>query len=191
MRQCYFRGNHAAEKGGAVLAAQLAQRFDMDNTVVADNNMSSGGEGAAVYLDTATSRLRHNSFDNNWGNGGIVVASGAASIYNSIISNHQHIGVKVASSAHANLFGTLWWNNNPDTIGAVSIAAPNIHAFPDFVNVCGGDYHLEAFSQAIDAGMPSGERIDMDGELRPVVSAVDIGADEYQFFRIVLPRMMR
>ena len=52
-------------------------------------------------------------------------------------------------------------------------------------------YHLRRGSAAIDAGVDAGVTTDMDGQLRPIGSAPDIGADEallYKFLPVVMRR---
>ena len=42
------------------------------------------------------------------------------------------------------------------------------------------DYHIQIGSTAIDAGTATDIGFDVDGDLRPQGSAVDVGADEYK-----------
>ena len=66
----------------------------------------------------------------------------------------------------------------------------NISADPQFVNPAAGDYHLAANSPAIDAGnnnQPGLPAFDIDGDLRIIGLAVDMGADESRQFTIYLP----
>ncbi len=52
-------------------------------------------------------------------------------------------------------------------------------ANPLFANMGGGDYHLQAGSPAIDAGLNLGYPLDFDGKAVPQGAAPDIGAYEY------------
>ncbi|MCH7704077.1 MAG: hypothetical protein IIB61_03115 [Planctomycetes bacterium] len=57
----------------------------------------------------------------------------------------------------------------------------NIDADPVFVNVAGGDFHLDTGSLVENEGSTNGCKLyDVDGEDRTVGVAVDIGADEIQ-----------
>ena len=70
----------------------------------------------------------------------------------------------------------------------------NISAEPQFVNPSAADYHLAATSPAIDAGnnsQPGLPAFDIDGDLRIIGLAVDMGADESRQFTIYLPTIKR
>lgn len=62
----------------------------------------------------------------------------------------------------------------------------NIDADPLYVDVANGDLHLVFDSPAVDQGTPTGApKVDVDGNPRDAVP--DMGAYEYQWFRIYLP----
>jgi hypothetical protein len=52
-------------------------------------------------------------------------------------------------------------------------------------------YHLQADSAAIDAGVDAGVDHDIDGDLRPLGDGFDIGADEFVYYKIYLPLVLR
>ncbi|MGC9398821.1 MAG: Calx-beta domain-containing protein [Anaerolineae bacterium] len=91
------------------------------------------------------------------------------------------MGLNVVAGVTATLEGTLWHNNDQDTggSGAVVIGTVDWHGDPAFVGPAAGDYHLQAGSPAIDAGVRSAVDEDIDGDSRPRGRTYDIGADEY------------
>ena len=50
---------------------------------------------------------------------------------------------------------------------------------PRFVNPAAHDYHLQADSPAVNAGVDAGVTVDWEGDIRPQGTAPDIGANEY------------
>ncbi|MBI5117914.1 thrombospondin type 3 repeat-containing protein [Candidatus Poribacteria bacterium] len=75
------------------------------------------------------------------------------------------------------------YNNDFDTakmFGAFTAQGDNINVDPQFAG--GGDYHLSAGSQCIDAGSASASSLpptDFEGDARELGVAPDMGADEY------------
>ncbi|MCB9781815.1 MAG: hypothetical protein H6751_02485 [Candidatus Omnitrophica bacterium] len=58
----------------------------------------------------------------------------------------------------------------------------NIDADPKFVDISGGDYHLQRGSPCIDSGTDTGVMVDFDGNPRPV-GDYDMGAYEFPYLR--------
>jgi hypothetical protein len=94
------------------------------------------------------------------------------------------------------------WNNTTDYTSGVT-HTNNRTGDPAFANAAAGDYHLSAVSVlAIDQGIDTGVRFDVDGDARPQGPGYDIGADEYtgvlassvnrlHWFRAVTDRVAR
>ena len=98
---------------------------------------------------------------------------------NTIISGHT-TGITITTGSTATLNSTLWHGNTTDRGGAGTINHSNDHGGdPAFVNPAGGDYHIGATSEAIDAGIDAGVVLDIDGQVRPWGNGFDIGADEF------------
>lgn len=72
-------------------------------------------------------------------------------------------------------------NNTEDYAGGASAATGDIAGDPLFVDAGAGDYRLQAASPAVDAGVPLSPAVtdDINGQPRPVGSAPDIGAFEF------------
>jgi len=102
-------------------------------------------------------------------------------VENNTISNAN--GIDIGSDAS----GTLVQNNivsgsnaNISNHGTGSTVSSNFVGNPLFVNVASADFHLQATSPAIDAGITIAEvSTDFDGITRPQGPAYDIGAYEY------------
>jgi hypothetical protein len=77
--------------------------------------------------------------------------------------------------AHAN---NVYYMINGASVG-YSLGSGEQLANPLFVNLGGGDYHLQASSPAINAGLNLGYPLDFDGKAVPQGGVPDIGAFEY------------
>ncbi|MFW6146098.1 MAG: PKD domain-containing protein [Planctomycetota bacterium] len=110
-------------------------------------------------------------------NGGTTVSSSSTNVVakNNIMSGspvQYHGGV-----SEYNIFTSLSWTQDPDTLGPGEFEATPEEVFVDFA---GGDYRLKPSSPAIDAGVPvDGITEDFAGTPLPVGAAPDIGALEY------------
>jgi len=152
--------NNAAGSGGGTYASTL------NNCLVSGNSAGSGGGvcGGIITNCTVVSNLATNS------GGGIYGGTGAYG-YNSIVyynlapSGSNNIGTKFINCCTIpNLYGGGFTNE------------------PLFVNLAGGDYHLQSNSPCINSGNKSyvTTSTDLDGNPRIVGGTVDIGAYEYQ-----------
>ncbi len=89
---------------------------------------------------------------------------------------YSAIGVaNYGSFTHTN---NVYYMTNGASVG-YGLGAAEWQTNPLFVNLGGGDYHLQAGSPAIDAGLNLGYSLDFDGTGVPQGAAPDIGAYEY------------
>jgi parallel beta-helix repeat protein len=190
--------SNAASYGGGLWVHE-SQGTALDNNVIADNSCSVMGAG--LYMDLRSRlRLRHNSIVHNTGGdgSGVCLAEGTVVMTNTILVGHT-TGITVAAGSTARLEATLWgsdaWANGADWggNGTIFTGTVNLWGAPRFVNPAAGDYHLNAGSAAIDAGVNAGVTTDIDGEPRPIGVGYDIGADEYtnEYLRLYLPLVLR
>ncbi|MBM4460107.1 MAG: DUF11 domain-containing protein [Chloroflexi bacterium] len=170
--------------GGVYLAASPA--FTLTNNVIADNQADYSGSGVEIGSMSGVpsrGRLLHNTIARNQTTEGIRVAHGGSVVTatNTILVAHE-TGINVSFESTATLTATLWgsggWANTTDwgDVGDLFTGTVNIWGDPAFLNPNAGDYHIAVTSDAIDAGVPAGVGVDMDGEARDALP--DIGADE-------------
>ncbi len=177
--------NTAADEGGGMYVGNSAAM--LTNNVVADNQASVVGSG--LYIRGSSAFLLHTTIARNSGGDGSGVyvsndgESSAVTMTNTILVDHT-IGITVANGSTATLEATLWgdgdWANTTDWDGAGTVILSLNHwGDPAFVAPDTGDYHIEAESAALDAGVDSGVPTDMDGGPRPIGTGYDLGADEF------------
>jgi uncharacterized repeat protein (TIGR01451 family) len=160
----------------------------LTNTIVADNHAYTAGSG--LCIGGSSFRLLHTTIARNTGGdgSGVYVTDGdtqARVFLTNTILVSQTVGITVTTGNTATLEGTLWgsgaWANEGDWGGAGTVVTGtvNLRGDPAFVDPDAGDYHIDAGSAAIDAGVDAGVAVDVDGEPRPLYNSYDIGADEY------------
>lgn len=168
--------------GGGVWTGDEAS-VSFNNDLIAGNHARTQGSGLWFGVENSPynsrgERLTHVTIaDNSGGLGhGIYVTNAVAILTNTIISGHE-IGVLEASGGAVTLEATLWYDNRRDAAGKVEIGSLNFYENPAFVDPGTWDYHIEEGSAALDLGVATGVRTDMDGQRRPWLEP-DLGADE-------------
>ncbi len=182
---------NTVNQSGGGLYLREGSNAELVNNIIADNQADVAGSG--LYVAGSSSRLLHTTIARNSGgqSTGVYVdedASGNTSVVtltNNILVSHT-IGIYVTTGNTATLTVTLWgsgaWaNNNPFEGPGTIVSTRNYEGDPAFVDPDAGDYHIGFNSAAIDTGANVGITVDIDGEVRPVGTGYDIGADEYPY----------
>jgi len=138
------------------------------------NNVSGGGYGSAIYIDSYSqnTELINSTVSDNIGATSSIyyrdLSWGGHSIINSIVWGNE-AGIDNDSSL------TVTYSD----IQGGWTGTGNINTDPDFVDSTAGNYHLNASSSCINAGTTVNVFTDLDGNVRPVGFAYDMGAYEY------------
>jgi len=188
--------------GGGVWTGDRAS-LTLSNDLIAGNHAKTQGSGLWLGVEnegynSLGSRLQHVTIaDNSGGIGqGVYVTNTIAFLTNTIIAGHPTFGVFVPPGGEAMLEATLWYENGLNTTFGSNIETGdrNYDGDPAFADPETWDYHIGPDSAALDRGMVTGVRTDMDGQRRPWL-APDLGADEYWppdvFIRAYLPLVLR
>jgi len=182
--------NEASNHGGAIYNQDGA--LQIWNTLLYQNKAVNG---AAIYLANGAGQVYHNTLHGNVAanqGGGLFVAGGAPLIKNNIFSSHQAAG---GGSAIYGATGTLGHNNyfgNGGTAvaGGLSQEATALTVNPLFIDAVAENFSLVSTSPLINVGedLPVFHDMDDPTDPRPINSAPDIGADEYNACLIKLAR---
>ncbi len=151
------------------------------------NNIISGNGIHGIHNNTCNEGqwgspiITNNTITGNSGSG-IRSYQSELIISNNIITGNSEYGIS-ESPPFASVDYNNVWGNSLGEYQDTSAGPNDISQNPMFVDITGGDYHLQSGSPAIDAGdntaVPSWLTIDFEGDLRILGTAVDIGADEY------------
>jgi nitrous oxidase accessory protein NosD len=104
------------------------------------------------------------------------------SIFNNIVSNNSGVGIRNESTGNTLIKNNLTYQNSQDivNVGSATLSDNITGRDPIFVNAASFDFHLQAGSPAIDAGLTLAEaQEDLDGTARPQGSDYDMGVYEY------------
>ncbi len=151
----------------------------LTNTVIADNQADTAGHGSGLYIDGSPARLLHTTIARNGGGDGsgvyITGTTSTVALTNTILVSHT-VGITVTAGNTATLNGVLWYSNTINYGGMDTITVTNEYTGnPAFA---ADGYHLTTSSAAIDRGVDTGVKTDIDGHPRPLSGGADIGADE-------------
>lgn len=188
---CEIISNTAAYGGGVDFAGSSSGR--VVNTLLARN---AAGNGAGLWTNaTGSIDMVHTTIaaTSSISSSAVYATKGTINLTNVIIANHA-VGIAQDGSATVGEDYTLFSGVTTLRTGNVGVGS---HSFPGdtrFVNPAGDVYRLSADSDAIDAGVNAGIRVDFQGDLRPTGEGYDIGYDEYtepSYFTVYLPLVLR
>jgi hypothetical protein len=189
-----IRSNFANGFGGGLVL--FFSGTGLTNNVIADNQAKTRGSGVYVYSSSAD--LTHNTLARNTGGDGtgVYVVEGGGGNYsrvtmtNTILVSHT-VGISVTDDNTVTVNGVLWYDT-PITLSQSAIATVTAqNQYEGDPRFAADGYHLTPSSAAVDRGVEAGVTTDIDGQSRPQGLALDIGADEYQGWRLYLPLILR
>ncbi|MBN1872937.1 MAG: right-handed parallel beta-helix repeat-containing protein [Anaerolineae bacterium] len=166
----------------------------LTNNIIAYNQAYTEGGGLYVYGDEfntifhAYAVLIHNTFAENVlvegaAEGIYVTRNASISMTNNIVVSHSY-GIFCEEGGGGVADHTLFYGNEiSNTHGAV-IHHHTIEAPPHFVDPINADFHIQLTSPALNRGTKTYVNYDIDGDIRPFDTQVDLGADE---MHIALP----
>ncbi len=205
VQNCIITDNLARDGGGvAIDNSGLVKNCFISNNVANENNNNTNGYGGGVRLLNG-GVVKNCEITNNtsYKYGGGVNIWSAGTIYNCVISNNtapDGSGIKTWNNGHvyntiiyynsgsanytvSSLTNNHYYNCNSTPAFPVGYSTNCISAVPMFVNITFGseDYHLQAGSPCIDAGVNAGWMLtetDLDGNARIENGTVDMGPYE-------------
>ena len=192
-----IRGNLASVGGGVRL---VLGQITMINNVVVDNVGTFQGSGLHIFnshLQLLHTTIAHNTGGNGAGVEIVGLAGFSSTVHmtNTIISN-QTIGITATANTTTTADGILFYANGNNPCcgnfggGGYGMFSHVYYGDPAFAP---DGYHLTVGSSAIDSGVIAGVPTDIDGNLRTVGLAPDLGADEYANVvnKLLLPLIVR
>jgi len=178
----YFTGHVLGNYVSAGEDGSLVWLFNgQDWGNVLANNILVAGAGTTRVVDAdgyvdypLSTTLLHNTIVGNGESVGVYVGADAtATLTNNIVVSHGTAMETVDNGVLLADHTLLWWNTREPILGAGPI-----HGDPLFVNRAQGDFHILPGSAAVDAATDAGVATDFDGEARPGLGGIDVGADE-------------
>ena len=173
--------------GGAGIFLSLGSVAQVTNCRIWNNDSASDGGGVKWYNVTAAAFVNNTIVNNNGGGAAGFANTGAfgsnvvADMVNCIIwQNGGGAEFSFNGTDQGGLAPSVNVNHSVVTGGYTGTA--NLNVAPQLLNPASGNHHLSPMSPCIDAGssviltLPP---VDMDGDVRVINGAADIGADEF------------
>jgi predicted outer membrane repeat protein len=168
---------NSASRGGAIYQEGTGALGQVNNTLIYSNT-STANQGAGIRSDAGGFTMTHVTLANNVNGAGYSQGGGSSSGKNSIAwGNTNTAGGFVIQG------GTFTYTCNIAQGGSYGANLNPLFAAPG----AGENYHLQMGSPATDACVDAGVHSDLDGYLRPLGSAFDMGAYESFIRRLYLP----
>ncbi len=182
---CIFTGNHARYGGAVQISTNCSPT--LKNCIFSGNSADLGGGGVATNNNASPTLINCTLVTNEATTDGGGIFNDSAStttVTNCILWDNRDAG-GTNESAQIHISGgtvvvnyTCVW----DWTGGLG-GTGNFGDDPLFVDLAGGNYHLDPDSPCINTGDPGGDysgQTDMDGSPRVMGARVDIGADEVE-----------
>lgn len=170
--------------GGGAVWFGLGDTTNFLNNVIVSNaaGPATGSLGSAIAVEWSNPTFDHTTIHSNlaggWRDEAVSVFSGSAITLNNTILVSQTQGIWVESGDSATIDGVLWYDVGTTIVpGSPVVVTNEITGTPNFAE---DGYHLRPGSWAIDAGVTPSVSNDIDGDVRPIGSAPDLGADEWR-----------
>jgi parallel beta-helix repeat protein len=188
VNNCTIAGNTAYLGGGAYAGI-------LNNCILTNNFASNGGGGYYAYNGGTANDciLTGNSTSVNGGgaDGGLLINCTVVGNAATNLGGGTYLGTAINSIIYYNTRRSPPISNGANDAGSYSTnccttpfpgGVGNITNEPLFVNLAGGDFHLQSNSPCINSGNNAyvSSATDLDGNPRIVGGTVDIGAYEYQ-----------
>jgi len=191
LRGNLFSGNFALQQGGGLLLLYSSATL-VNNAIVGNSAL---GNVSGLGMAGTIAQLYHTTVAGNTGGDGsgvtvneLVSIPSSVFMTNTILVN-QTVGITVGVSSQVQMDHVLWFANgvNQGGLGVISVANP----YTGDPRLAADGYHLTFPSAAVDNGVEAGVTTDIDGGVRSVGPAPDLGADELPYLSMHLPLVLK
>jgi hypothetical protein len=183
-----FIGNDAHYFGGGLIVYN-STTGRIVNSVFARNTVTDTAGGAALHLGgSGPFVLLHNTIVDPALNAraaiSITANAGSVAITNTLIAQHNRGIVRRGGSVLEDY--NQFFSVPMTTSGGVASGGHSLIGDPHFVEEAADNYHLQADSIAMGAGILAGVDEDLEGQARPSPAGFDIGAYQYPYEAIII-----